>query len=466
MKTTRARVLLAGLLPSVAAQSCPDYSDYSKSRHEPFSSGKHALSSMRPAADCRTFNSTTVETLLANMTEVISDPDLYRLFENTYPNTLDTTVRWRGHAADNPDEELAFLITGDIDAMWLRDSANQLQSYLPLLEPDAAPNDPTSIASLYRGLSASYYEATHDAGFFARFAWLRAIRTLLDTTKSMTAGTYGPAGEVLPPPYSFTRLTTRATETLLNDGVGAPVRRTGMVRSAFRPSDDATTYPFLVPANMLFARALAGAGLIVSALEEDGEVEVPEGLAKEMAGFSAEVRAAIVRYGVVTVPVLGGNGTETETVYAYEVDGYGSAAIMDDANVPSLLAAPVFGYLGSIDPVYQRTRKRLLSAEGNPYFMAGKVINAIGGPHAGPGMAWPMASVVRILTSEDDEEIEVALRELVASTDGLGLIHESINSNDATKWTRQWFSWANGLFGQMILDLRFRKPHILQKSFQ
>lgn len=501
MKTTRARVLLAGLLPSVAAQSCPDYSDYSKSRHEPFSSGKHALSSMRPAADCRTFNSTTVETLLANMTEVISDPDLYRLFENTYPNTLDTTVRWRGHAADNPDEELAFLITGDIDAMWLRDSANQLQSYLPLLEPDAAPNDPTSIASLYRGvinlqarqilsapfcnafqpppesgipppsnpaassdavhpaydptqvfeckyeldslaaflqLSASYYEATHDAGFFARFAWLRAIRTLLDTTKSMTAGTYGPAGEVLPPPYSFTRLTTRATETLLNDGVGAPVRRTGMVRSAFRPSDDATTYPFLVPANMLFARALAGAGLIVSALEEDGEVEVPEGLAKEMADFSAEVRAAIVRYGVVTVPVLGGNGTETETVYAYEVDGYGSAAIMDDANVPSLLAAPVFGYLGSIDPVYQRTRKRLLSAEGNPYFMAGKVINAIGGPHAGPGMAWPMASVVRILTSEDDEEIEVVLRELVASTDGLGLIHESINSNDATKWTRQW----------------------------
>jgi meiotically up-regulated gene 157 (Mug157) protein len=254
----------------------------------------------------------------------------------------------------------------------------------------------------------------------------------------MTAGTYAEDGSVLPPAYSFTRLTTRATETLLNDGAGAPVRRTGMVRSAFRPSDDATTYPFLVPANMLFARALAGAGAIVSELEAAGDVEVPAGLAKEMADFSAEVRAAITRYGVVTVPVLGGNGTETETVYAYEVDGYGSAALMDDANVPSLLAAPVFGYLGAIDPVYQRTRKRLLSAEGNPYFMTGKVINAIGGPHAGPGMAWPMASVVRILTSEDDEEIEASLRELVASTDGLGLIHESINSNDASKWTRQW----------------------------
>jgi meiotically up-regulated gene 157 (Mug157) protein len=527
MKTTQAHVLLAGLIPSVAAQSCPDYSDYSKSRHEPFSSGKHALSSMRPAAACRTFNSSTVETLLANMTETISDPDLYRLFENTYPNTLDTTVRWRGHAADNPDEELAFVITGDIDAMWLRDSANQLQSYLPLLEPDAAPDDPTSIASLYRGvinlqarqiltapfcnafqpppesgippapnpaadtdtvhppyptdsvfeckyeldslaaflqLSASYYEATHDAAFFGSFSWLSALQTLLTTARSMTAGTYAEDGSVLPNPYTFTRQTTRATETLLNDGAGAPVRETGMVRSAFRPSDDATTYPFLVPANMLFARALTGAGLIVSELEADGKA--PEGLAEEMAGFSADVRAAVTRYGVVHLPVLGGNGSEVETVYAYEVDGYGSAAVMDDANVPSLLAAPVFGYLANVDPVYQRTRKRLLTAEGNPYFMAGKVINAIGGPHAGPGMAWPMASVVRILTSEDDKEIEAVLRELVASTDGLGLMHESINSNDASKWTREWFSWANGLFGQMILDLRFRKPHILQKSFQ
>ncbi|KAH6842251.1 hypothetical protein B0I37DRAFT_194718 [Chaetomium sp. MPI-CAGE-AT-0009] len=525
--TTQARVLLAGLLPAVTAQFCPDYASYSKSRHEPFSLGKHALSSMRPAAACRTFNSSTVETLLANMTEVISDPDLYRLFENTYPNTLDTTVRWRGHAADNPAEELAFIITGDIDAMWLRDSANQLQSYLPLLEPDAAPNDPTSIASLYRGvinlqarqiltapfcnafqpppesgippvtnpaantdtvhppypqtavfeckyeldslaaflqLSASYYEATHDAKFFGSFSWVRALQTVLSTTRSMTAGTYSPSGDVLPPAYTFTRQTTRASETQLNDGAGAPVRATGLVRSAFRPSDDATTYPFLVPANMLFARALAGAGLIVEELERDGKA--PKGLAKEVKEFSDGVRAAVTRYGVVHVPVLGGNGSEVETVYAYEVDGYGSAALMDDANVPSLLAAPVFGYLANVDPVYQRTRKRLLSAEGNPYFMTGKVINAIGGPHAGPGMAWPMASVVRILTSDDDEEIETTLRELVASTDGLGLMHESINSNNASQWTRQWFSWANGLFGQMILDLRFRKPHILQKSFQ
>jgi meiotically up-regulated gene 157 (Mug157) protein len=152
MKSSQARMFLAGVLPSVAAQSCPDYSSHSQARHEPFSLGNHALSYARPAPACRTFNSSTVETLLTNLTATIADPDLYRLFENTYPNTLDTAVRWRGHAADNPDEELAFIITGDIDAMWLRDSANQLQSYAPMLEPDAAPGQPDSMASLFRGV--------------------------------------------------------------------------------------------------------------------------------------------------------------------------------------------------------------------------------------------------------------------------------------------------------------------------
>ncbi|KAL2017928.1 hypothetical protein VTK56DRAFT_1520 [Thermocarpiscus australiensis] len=529
MKADCIRILLAGLLAGVATSQspgCPDYSTYSQERHEPFSSGKHALSYQRPAPACRTFNSSTVETLITNMTSAIYDPDLSRLFENTFPNTLDTAIRWRGHAANDSGEELTFIITGDIDAMWLRDSANQLLSYLPVLEPDPGPD---SIAGLVRGainlqaryiqtapfcnsfqpppesglppatnpaaasdavsppydpasvfeckyeldslaaflrLSAAYHAATHDAAFFGRFRWLAAVQTVLSTARAMTVPTYGPDGAVLPSPYTFARQTTRATETLTNDGAGAPVARdTGLVRSAFRPSDDSTLFQLLVPANMMFAQALAEAALIVDALGQ--EAQAPAGLADAMRQFSGEIRRGVARYGVVPVMALGNNGSAAvETVYAYEVDGFGSAAVMDDANIPSLLAAPLFGYLAATDPVYQRTRKRILDQRGNPYFMKGPAISAVGGPHEGPGMAWPMASIVRILTSDDDDEIVRTLREIVSTTDGLGLIHESVNSFNASQWTRQWFSWANGLFGQMILDLRFRKPHILQQSFQ
>ncbi|KZM24720.1 catalytic [Ascochyta rabiei] len=501
-------------LPTLILAQCPEYVEYAKEIHEPLSAGKYQLAYQRPSEGCRTFKSQGLEDTVTRLQTVIKDPDLYRLFQNAYPNTLDTAIRWKGVAADNAEEELTFIITGDINAMWLRDSSNQMQSYLPLLD---ASSDPNSIASLYRGvinlqarylltspycnsfqppvesgidvalndaasedtvfptysnqsvfeckyeldslgaflqISTDYYKATGDYEFFGKFQWISAVEAVLKVAHDMKLPTYGPEGEVLESPYTFTRQTTRATETFANDGIGNPVANgTGLIRSGFRPSDDSTIFQLFVPANMMFSASLASASEIMGKLDTGNSAS----LAQQMSALSDSIRNAIETYGTVNHPTHG-------KVYAFEVDGFGSNAIMDDANIPSLLSAPFLGYRIDAE-TYANTRNLILSAT-NPYYMRGPVINAIGGPHQGPGMAWPMASIVRILTSDNDDEITNELRQIVSSTDRLGLIHESINSFNQSDWTRQWFSWANGLFGQMILDLEDRKPEILETSFQ
>jgi meiotically up-regulated gene 157 (Mug157) protein len=504
---------LPSLLLLVSAQ-CPEYIDYASEVHEPLSLGKYQLAYQRPSEECRTFKSQLLEDTVTRMEGVIQDPDLYRLFQNAYPNTLDTAIRWKGYAADNAEEELTFIITGDINAMWLRDSSNQLQSYLPLL---SANNDPDSIASLYRGvinlqarylleapycnafqapvesgidpaenesaseddvfpevsnttvfeckyeldslaaflqISADYYKATGDAEFFGKFQWTQAVEAALDVAEDMMLPTYGPDGAVLQSPYTFERLSTRATETFANDGLGNPVANgTGLIRSGFRPSDDATIFQLYIPSNMMFSSYLAPTAEIMGQLNTGNSAA----LSQRMSDLSCSLRHAIETHGTVEHKDFG-------KIYAFEVDGFGGRIIMDDANIPGLLSAPFFGY--QIDEeTYANTRDLILS-KTNPYFMRGPVINAIGGPHQGPGMAWPMASIVRIFTTDDDDEIIGELDQILRSTDGLGLIHESINSFNESDWTRQWFSWANGLFGQMILDLEDRKPEILETNFQ
>ncbi|KAF1980098.1 hypothetical protein BU23DRAFT_576190 [Bimuria novae-zelandiae CBS 107.79] len=501
-------------LPLLASAQCPDYAEYSKEVHGPLSSGKYKLAYQRPSEECRTFKSQGVEDLLTRMEDVIEDPDLYRLFQNAYPNSLDTAVKWKGVAADNSEEELTFLITGDINAMWLRDSSNQMQSYLPVLN---ASSDPNSIASLYRGVinlqarylltspycnsfqppvesnispaentyassdvvfppynpqsvfeckyeldslaaflevSVNYYQATGDADFFGKFHWVEAIEAVLKVAQEMTTPTYGEDGRVLDSPYTFRRNTDRATETFANDGLGNPVANgTGLIRSGFRPSDDATIYQLYIPANMMFSAYLKLAAEIMGKINNYTSAS----LVDRMTGLSDSIREAIETHGTTNHPKYG-------KIYAFEADGFGSHNIMDDANIPSLLSAPFNAYPVDED-TYRNTRALVLSAS-NSYFMRGPVINAVGGPHQGPGMAWPMASIVRILTSDDDDEIKGELGQLVSSTAGLGLVHESINSFNESDWTRQWFSWANGLFGQMVLDLEERKPNILSTSFQ
>lgn len=469
----------------VAKAQCPDYLDYAEQPHGPFSGGRYNLSYQRPEPACRTFNSSIVDSTVERVKGDISDPDLRRLWENSYPNTLDTAIKWKG-TANGSDEELTFVITGDINAMWLRDSANQMQSYLPVLVPST---DANSIASLYRGVinlqarylltspycnsfqppvesgikpapnpsasddtvkppynnqsvfeckyeldslaaflevSTNYWTATNDTAFFGKYSWLSAVEAVLGVAEAMMTPTYAANGSVLDSPYTFTRETTRASETLENDGLSNPVQNgTGLIRSAFRPSDDATIFQLFIPANMMFARFLESTANIADALGGNNT-----GLCDRMRSMSSSLRDAITKHGIVNTPTHG-------QIYAYEVDGYFSQNIMDDANIPSLLSAPFIGYLDANDSVYQNTRDLILSS-GNPYFMRGPVINAIGGPHDGPGYAWPMASIVRIFTSSDDQEITDQLQQIVSSTDGLGLIHESINTFNVSDWTRQW----------------------------
>ncbi|KAH6638629.1 hypothetical protein BKA67DRAFT_145458 [Truncatella angustata] len=489
--------------------SCPNYADYSRTKHEPFSEGANQLSSMRPVPACRTFNSSLVEDEILRLKDQIWDPDLFRLFENTWPNTLDTAIKWMGVAANNTEEELCFVITGDINAMWIRDSANQIAPYKYVLQ---RPTD--DVAAVFRGvinlqarylvispycnaflppkesgmnpgpsggiysvtptydrdfvytcnfelddfggflqLSHDYYTATGDVTFFGKFQWIYAIQSILKASKAMQQPTYDKDGKWVPPAYTFQSQTMSAFGTLGNNGMGNPVNDTGLMRSPFRPSDDSATFDLNIPANMMMARYLETNAEIMDKLPN-----APPGLAKEMRDIAAQVRHAINEWGIVTAP-------SGKKIFAYEVDGFGGRSLMDDANIPSLLSAPFLGFLNNTDEIYQNTRNFLLS-RANPWYCSGPIIKGIGSPHIRPGATWPMSVIMSAMTSDDDKEIITALRQVLQSTDGLGLIHESVDAYSVKRWTRQWFTWANGLFGQLIMELEQRKPFVLQESFQ
>jgi len=447
------------------------------------------FASRRPPPADRRFTSLAVEEEIARVSAMIRDPELRWLFANCYPNTLDTTVKM-GMVDGKPD---AFVITGDIPCLWLRDSSAQLHPYLPLVPHDA------KLRELFRGLIArqarsilidpyanafmedpgaktnlpwalhdetemrpgvaerkwevdslcyairlasSYWRTTGDKTPFDAL-WAQSAHRIVRTFREQQRK-HGPG------PYRFAREASQPTDTLLW-GVGNPSRSVGLIHSGFRPSDDACLYPFLIPANLFAVTALRA--LASLAQEARGDAA----LAADAAALADEVKTALGRHGAMHLP----DGRE---VWAYEVDGYGNAIFMDDANIPSLSALAYLGCVSPAEPRWRRTAEAAWST-ANPWFFRGSKAEGIGGPHVGPGQIWPMSLIVRALSAQDDATILTCLATLKATHAGTGFIHEAFDQDDPAKFTRPWFAWANGLFGELIVHLAARRPHLLSARF-
>jgi len=431
--------------------------------------------SLRPAQEGRLFVSKAVEAKIAQVDSVLTDPYLRWMFANCYPNTLDTTVH-PGKDADGADR--TFVYTGDIHAMWLRDSGAQVWPYVrfcaedePLrhliagvincqfnlicIDPYAnAFNDgPTGdgwqddgtdmVPDVYERkweldspcypirLAYAYWKTTGDESVFGP-RWIEAITKILGVFREQQRKDGRGS-------YHFTRESDRQLDTKCNDGWGNPAKPIGLIASSFRPSDDATTFEFLVPDNFFAVSVLRKAAEILQTVNNEPK------LANECTSLADEVEKALYEHAVVEHPKYG-------KIFAFEVDGYGNRFLMDDANVPSLLALPYIADVDVNDPIYQNTRKFVWS-EDNPYFFKGKVAEGIGGPHIGYDMVWPMSILMKAFTSQDDAEIAECVKMLVSNDGGKGFMHESFNKDDSADYTRSWFAWANTLFGELIVDL-------------
>ena len=242
-------------------------------------------------------------------------------------------------------------------------------------------------------------------------------------------------------PYSFIRKNCSYTDTLSRDGKGAQVKSgIGLIWSGFRPSDDSCLYGYLIPSNMFASVVL---DYMAEFLEKD--FQDPQ-MAKEAKELQAEIQEGIRKYGIVEDETFG-------KIYAYETDGLGNYNLMDDANVPSLLAMPYLGDVDVNDPIYQNTRNFVWS-EDNPYFFKGKAGEGIGGPHIGFNYIWPMSLIMRATTSNDEKEIRYCIETLRDTDGGTGFMHESFHKDNPSDYTRSWFAWTNTLFGELIVKLQ------------
>lgn len=442
--------------------------------------------SQRPPIEKRNFVSEAVEATITRIKKDISDTELAWMFENCYPNTLDTTVQFKT-IDSKPD---TFVITGDIEAMWLRDSSAQVHPYIPLAKEDKklkemiagvinrqtkcilidpyanAFNDGPKGSYWEKDLTVmkkelherkyeldslcypirlahTYWKTTGDASVFDK-DWQDAMKLVVKTMREQQR--LKDKGS-----YKFQRETAVAYDTVPLGGYGNPTKPNGLIHSVFRPSDDACVYTMLIPSNFFAVRALKMLAEIYFTELKDKD------FSRECNAFAEEVNAALRRHAVVRHPKHG-------AIYGYEIDGFGNSLMMDDANVPSLLSLPYLETMSVKDPTYQQTRKFILS-EDNPFFFKGIAAEGIGGPHVGLRMIWHMGIIMRALTSTDDAEIITCLLMLKRTHADTGFMHESFDQDDPAKFTRKWFAWANTLFGELIIKIHYERPYVLKKIF-
>ena len=440
---------------------------------------------LRPAPEERTFVSRVVDETIIKVKKGINNPELAWVFENCFPNTLDTTV----------DHEIVdgkadtFIITGDIDAMWLRDSTAQIWPYLPFVKKDKDLKmlfqglinrqvkcilaDPYANAffkdmekeTIWKNdrpkpkpgiherkweidslcyavrLGYGYHKETGDASVFDK-DWDKAMRLVVKTLRTEQRKD----GES---PYYFIRRHENVTVRPSFLRKGRPIKPVGLICSIFRPSDDGSMYPFLIPSNLFAVESL------VQLSEIYGDVMNDQKFASECTAFSKEVLEAVNKYAVTEHLNYG-------KIYAYEVDGYGNKFFSDDPNVPSLISLRYLLEKKHYSPeVYLNTRQYLLSFD-NPYYSKGKAGEGQGGPHAGMDTIWPMGIILRAMTSASDKEIVWCIKQLLNTHNDMGFMHETFQKDDASKFSRSWFAWANTLFGELIVKLYDEKPELLK----
>ena len=454
------------------------------SRYSFASGSNNTYPVVRTPVNKRKFKSPAVEKLIIEIKQNIGNKEIAWMFENCFPNTLDTTVDF-SMINGRPD---TYVITGDIDAMWLRDSAAQVFPYVDLCKEDKnlqqliagvinrhtkcilkdpyanafykdehkisewSKDDTKMLPGVHERkwevdslcypirLAFNYYQTTNDTSPFDN-QWLSAMKLVVKTFKEQQR--FNGNG-----PYHFQRNTTNATDTQPLGGYGYPVKPNGLICSMFRPSDDAVIYPFNIPANLFAASVLIELYTMLDTIHCD------EAFKQELYILVMQIGDGVEKHGKIKTEKYG-------KIYAYEVNGYGSYNLMDDANAPSLLSLPLLYTQMSIgDTTWSNTRKYTLSID-NPFFFKGKAAEGIGGPHVGIDYIWPMSIITRGLTSNDETEIKSCLDTLQHTHANTGFMHESFHKDDPTKYTRSWFAWANGLFGQFILKVYHAYPHLL-----